>query len=169
MRKRMRLILCVGALLLAAAAVCIWYGRPMTLEEICPGMELEQCMGIKGSFSTDQDRGLENNLSLLPEDEAFSSLLERLQGQRFRRSPLWWMPRGTRTHRIDEGDFKWELSLAFEQVPLPDGSAGTGYMLHLNNFFGDLDLRFDGKTWPIRTADQEQWLSDVMARIMGHN
>ena len=42
-------------------------------------------------------------------------------------------------------------------------------MLHLNNFFGDLDLRFDGETWPIRTADQEQWLSDVMARIMGHN
>ena len=168
MRTKKRLILCIGALLLAAA-MCIWYGRPMTLEEICPGVKLDQCTKINAVYSTYSDKGLNQQTTLLPEDEAFPRLLELLQERQFCRSPLWWIPRGTRTHRVSREDFKWDLSLVFENVPLPDGSAGTGYMLHLNNFFGDLDLRFDGETWPIRTADQEQWLSDVMGRIMGHN
>ena len=51
----------------------------------------------------------------------------------------------------------------FENVPLPDGNTGSGAVVRLNNFFGELSLRgYDGKTYPIRTSGQEEWVGAVM-------
>ncbi len=42
-------------------------------------------------------------------------------------------------------------------------------MLRLDNFFGELKMSFDGDTWRVTTADQEQWVADMMARLLGES
>lgn len=153
----------LGAVLAAIVAAGLWFARPLTVGQMYPGLELDACVGMT-AYYTDDSKGEPNRRTeLSPGDEGFSSLLGLLQGQAFSRSPLWWIPTGTKTHRWEDGDFKWELMLLFEDVPLPDGSAGSGAMLQLNNFFGELDLRgYDGNTYPVRTSNQEQWVRDVL-------
>ena len=49
------------------------------------------------------------------------------------------------------------------------GGTGSGFMLRLDNFFGELKMSFDGDTWRVTTADQEQWVADMMARLLGES
>jgi len=89
-------------------------------------------------------------------------MLELFEGQRFRRS-LWnFLPRGTKTHRFEEGDFKWEALLNFENVTLPDGSKARGSVIRVSNFFGLVEIHFDGDTIRCDIRDKESWLKEVM-------
>jgi len=162
-QKRKWVFLGIAALILAAA--CLWYARPLTVEELCPWLELERCRGVYIDYSTYDDKGLENRITLTAEEE-LAPLLELVQGRKFSRTPFGRLSAGTRTHRLSDGDFKWSIDLSFQDVSLPDGSSGSGYMLHFNNFFGELELGFEGEYWPVRTADQERWLEDVMGYIL---
>ncbi|MDE6935506.1 MAG: hypothetical protein K2P26_07845 [Oscillospiraceae bacterium] len=168
MKNKRRILLGFAALLLAiTAALCLWYSRPLTIEDLCPGLDLEKCTGVYAGYSAYENEisELYNRISLTPEN-GLTPLLELFQGRHFRRSPFWWIPRGTRTHPIREGDFRWDIDLAFENAPVTDISTATGYLLHFNNFYGDLDMEFMGDTRPVSTADQEQWLEDVLAYIL---
>ena len=167
MRKK-AFAVCICAAVLLLAGLGLWYTRPMTLEQSCPGIDLSECRGINISYSryaAEDGRGHydQDTRTLLPDDPGFSAALELLQGRSFRRSLLSLLPRGGRTHQNTPGDFQWGLDLCFENVPLPDGGTGSGYMLRLNNFYGALDISFDVETWQARTDGQIQWLSDVMA------
>ena len=160
-KKRVKIGLGIALAVLVIAG--LWFARPLTIEQMVPGLELDACVGM-WAYYTDDPRGEPNKrVELSPEDEAFSPLLELIREREFSRSPLWWVPAGTRTHRWEDGDFKWDMDLLFEDVSLPDGSTGSGAVLYLNNFFGELSLRgYDGKTYPIRTSGQEEWVGAVM-------
>ena len=157
----------LGAVLAAVVIAGLWFARPLTIEQMVPGLELDACVGM-AAYYTDDPKGEPNQrVELSLEDEAFSPLLELVQDRKFSRSPFWWIPAGTKTHLWEDGDFRWELMLLFENVPLPDGSIGSGAMLHLNNFFGELELRgYDGRTYPIQTSGQEQWVEAIMEILL---
>ena len=168
MKKKITLIV-LAVVILFLAAAGLWYTRPMTLEQLCPGIELSECVQLRVYFfQSAEDRPASSGsdeLTLTTEDPEFSALLGQFQGRTFRRSLLGLLPQGTRTHATSAGDFKWEVIFRFEQISLPDGSTVSGDMLQLSNFFGTLDISFDGETWRATTGGKNQWLADVMAVI----
>ena len=158
-----RVKISLGILLAAAVAAGLWFARPMTIEQLCPGVVLDGCVGIQAYYTDDPRGDPHKRVELSPEDEAFSPLLELVREKKFRRSPFWWVPTGTKTHRWEDGDFKWEMMLLFEDVSLPDGSGASGALVHLNNFFGELTLGdYNGRTYPLRTSGQEEWVGEIM-------
>ena len=50
----------------------------------------------------------------------------------------------------------------FESVLFPSKDTGTGDLLHVNNFYGDLTLYSDGETVQCGFSGQESWTRDVM-------
>ena len=50
----------------------------------------------------------------------------------------------------------------FESVLFPSKDTGTGDLLHVNNFYGDLTLYSDGETVQCGFPGQEPWTRDVM-------
>ena len=161
-KKIRRIILLIIAALLIAAALI--YTRPMTIAQHCPGLDLSECQQIRGYYHDGTTVALVQFI-LEPEDPAFAQVMELFEGRTFRRSLRSLLPQGTRTHRTQEGDFQWEVYFRFEQVPLPDGSTVSGDILQFNNFYGELDLSFDGDSWRVTTSKQKQWLTEVMKVI----
>jgi len=75
------------------------------------------------------------------------------------------LPQGTKTHLTKDGDFKWDVMFEINDVEFPDGSVVSGTLISVNNFFGVLEVHFDGDVWRCTTRDKKEWLSDVMSLI----
>lgn len=163
-KKRVKIGLC--AVLAALVIAGLWFSRRMTIEEICPGVELAECIRIEVRYRTWERSGAyfdDTTVILSPGDQGFKEVIGLLEEKRFSRSPFWRFSSGEKYHRWMEGDFCWYMDLVFEDVTLPDGSTGSGYLVHLNNFFGDLELwRYDGNTYPLQTSDQREWVREVL-------
>lgn len=156
----------LGIVLAVLVAVGLWFARPMGLEEICPGLELAECRGIEIRYRTAERRGPyfdDTQAVLFPGEPEFDEVIGLLAEKKFSRSPFWWFPSGGKSHRWEDEDFFWYMHLLFEDVTLPDGSTGSGHMLQVNNFFGELTLRgYDGETYPVRTSGQKEWVREVL-------
>lgn len=140
------------------------YTRPMTVEELCPGVDLSKCETIHGYYSTvplpeDTPFAFERN------EAEFLRIMEQFKGRKFSRSLRNLLPPGTKVHRYQEGDFKWDVQFRLDQVSFPDGSTGSGDIVQFRNFFGTLELFYAGDTWRCDTSNLDQWLSDVMLAI----
>ena len=94
--------------------------------------------------------------------EAFEEVLGLLYDCRYRRTLRDLLVHGTRTHAVQPGDFQWELRLAFEGVELPDGGVGSGPMLHVQYWYGELDFHFNGQTRSCRAKDEMTWAADLL-------
>lgn len=153
-----------AALLLCAVMAGLVYTRPLTLGERYPVLDISQCMEIHGYY--DNGNGLEDTeFTIYPDDPDFDEALELFRPAVFRTRPgniLPQRPQRTRTHRYGEGDFGWDVILRFEDVLFPSGDTGSGDMLRIDNFYGDLELHFDGETVKCSVNNQERWLKDVM-------
>lgn len=165
MKKKLWIPLLAAAILLAG--LWLWYARPMTLEELNPGVELGQCVKIWAHQDTGSPWETRKEVELLPGDPAFDSLTELLEGRTFRRQ-LWknlaYLFTRSSYRRIENGDFMWDMTLYFEEISLPNGETVQGGTVTLRNFYGDLDLPPD--IGYIKTVDHDQWLSDVRAIIL---
>lgn len=140
------------ALLAALVVAALIFTRPMTLEEIYPELDWNAvdhfCIYSQQYEST--DTGTSGRLDayhydaeLGAEDELREEFMGLLKAQTFRRKLSSFLPHGTRTQPIQEGDFKWELHFG----------ESHGY-LHLNNFFGDFrcqEMSGDGKDYDLAT------------------
>ena len=162
MKKRVKAIIVV-AVLLCAALCALVYTRPLTIEQRYPVLDLSQCTQIRGDYYDGTGTRL-TQFVIEPEDPHFDGMLELLQsaGFRTRLENLIPFPRGAQTHLAREGDFQWSVMLRFEGVQFPGGDVGSGDMLHIRNFYGKIDLSFDGEQVSCTVKDQEQWLTDVM-------
>lgn len=161
--KRRRFIIAAVVIVLVLAAAWLWYTRPMTLERLCPGIELSQCTEIHGNFSLPNsfDR---LSVSLTPEDEGFTALLAQLQDRTFRRSVRGLLSGGGGTHiGWSEKDTNWNIHLYFDSVILPNGEEISGAIIWFSNFYGSVELHYAGyKTWyKVSAADMQQWLTDI--------
>ena len=166
MKTKIKLIRILAALLLVGTvAAGLWYARPLTIEELYPGLDLAQCVGVSVDYSTySESAAFKNDQEhLLLEGDALSPLLALFQGRKFQRSPFFWPLTGAKAHKYQEGDFEWTVEFAFKNAPVTDFSTASGYLLHFENFFGKLEMQSSETTRRVRTADQEQWVADVLA------
>lgn len=162
MKKYVRLLPAV-ILLLAAALFWLIYTRPAGIEQRYPMLDLSQCTQINGYYYGYDKAGAEDTpFTLTPEDPHFAALTELLQTREFRTKLRNLFPDTAKVHRYSEGDFQWTLTLHFEDVPFPNGNVGSGALLRIDNFFGDLELHSDGENTHCFTADQDAWLKSVM-------
>lgn len=90
---------------LAGLCFVLGYTRPMTLEQLCPGIRLEDCRAIQASFRRGQT-GEEITLTLQNGDAAFVQVTELLETASFRRSLLSLFPLGGKSHALQPEDFK---------------------------------------------------------------
>lgn len=143
---------------LLAAAV---YTRPQTIARRYPFLDLDQCAQIHGYYS-EGIQAEDTRFLITPEDPHFKEVLRLFGSPAFRTKLRNLLPRGTKTHRYSEGDFQWSVMLRFENILFPSGDTGTGELLHVDNFYGDLTLHSNGETVQCGFSGQEQWSRDVM-------
>lgn len=153
-------LLCVGVLAFA-------YTRPLTIEQRYPVLDLAQCTQIRGYYY--DGTGVEDTrFTIEPDDPHFDEVVELFQSAAFRKSLRNLFPQGTKIHRYSDGDFAWEVMFRFENVRFPSGDVGSGDMLHIRNFFGEISLFFDGEEISCSLRDQAQWAGDVMRIVTQH-
>lgn len=161
--KKIKII--ISATLLLTLLVCVLlYTRPMTLAQLCSGVDITQCVSVSGYFflvpSVENSR-----FEIDKDDERFSQIVELFESRKFRRSLVSLLPQGTKTYRTQDGDFKWEVMFEINDVIFPDGSVNSGTLICVSNFFGVLEVHFNGDVWRCTTSDKKEWLSDVMSLI----
>lgn len=155
-----KLIYLSAALLLLVIAY-LAFSRPMSIESRYPMLSLDRCTGISG-YWRDASADVLQKFTLDKDSEEFQSLCELLYAREYRRSLRDLLPRGTRTHQPAPEDFQWEVSFRFEDITLPDGSIGSGEMLRIQYWYGELDLYFDGGQLSCKTAGQDEWAKQVL-------
>lgn len=140
------------ALLTALVVAALIFTRPMTLQEIYPELDWNAvdhfCICSEQYPPTDTGTfgrfdAYHYDAELGAEDELREELIGLLKTQTFRRKLSSFLPHGTRTHPIHEGDFQWELHFG----------ESHGY-IHLCNFFGDFssqEMSGDGKDYDLVT------------------
>lgn len=159
------------AIAVALTAFCLWYTRPIPFQELIPGTELPPCQQIRvyASYEKDISQREEYELTITPEDPSFDPLLSLFTDRSYRRSLRNLLPRGSRIHSTQPGDFEWLVYLDYEEpITLPDGSEGSGTLFRFTNFFGTLDVSVLREDWQANTDQQEQWLWEVMEIIQDH-
>lgn len=165
--KRKRAII-AAAVVLVLASAWLWYTRPMTLERLCPGINLSQCTEIRASC-TPPNSNNKLSISLTPEDAEFGSLMAQFQGRTFRRSVRGLLSGGGGSHTgWSPKDTNWDVHLHFDDaVPLPNGEEIKGDLIWFSNFYGSVDLRYAGYLTlnKISTSDKQQWLADIQALL----
>ncbi len=167
--KKIKKIIFATLFLILLVSVLI-YTRPMTLAELCLGVDITQSVSVRGDFFLATSDGAPSVETTSPfeiyrDDERFGQIIELFESRKFRRSLVNLLPQGTKTHLTKDGDFKWDVMFEINDVEFPDGSVVSGTLLSVNNFFGVLEVHFDGDVWRCTTRDKKEWLSDVMSLI----
>ena len=155
--KKAFLMISVTVLLLAAYLI---YSRPMTIQQRYPMLDLEQCTDLRGYYEIGGQGRIEFTVDKNSED--FETLCTLLYEQAYRRSLKDLLPRGTRTHATQPGDFEWEVFFQFEDVAFPDGSHTSGRILRVDYWYGELDIHFYGDIVSCSTKQQESWAKTVL-------
>lgn len=166
MKKYLRAL--EAALLISAAFFVLWYTRPMTIPEICPAIDFDECCRIHGYYylyDGSNGAGEDQRFELTAGDDEFTALLAAVKEREFRRSLRSLLPSGSRSHRLEHGDYKWSVIFTFGDLVFPDGNIGRGDILHIDNFFGELSLYYEGETLYCSTDDQEAWIAQIMEYI----
>lgn len=171
MKKKHIILLSLVALI---TIFCLWYTRPRSLESYCPPLEITECTEIKFFTRIQRGKTLEDGsywpynesgeVVFAPGDPEFERLIELLDEGRFSTRLANILPKGTRTHSAQPGDITWDMYLCFENVEMPDGT-GSGYMLHIGNFYGELDISFELETSYITTAHKDAWIAEINAML----
>lgn len=167
MKKGVKTTIIVAALLCMIAFVLV-YTRPLTIEQRYPVLDISQCTQIRGYYFNGTE--IEDTpFVIYPDDPHFDEMIELFRFAAFKTKLRNIFPQGTKTHRQSDGDYQWEVMFRFEDVLFPSGDMGSGDMLHIRNFFGDIDLSFDGEQVNCSVKNQEQWLKDVMSIIVQYS
>lgn len=156
-------IIVITFILLFIAAY-LFYSRPMTIQQRYPILTLDKCTELRGYFRLDRQEEL-TEFTIDKNSTEFKSLCDLLYEQDYRRSLKDLLPRGTRVHPTEPGDFQWEVSFYFEDIVFPDGSIGSGGILSIQSWYGELDIHFDGDVLSCYTNEQETWAKEVLALI----
>ena len=161
--KRIKWLVLIAVAVSLLSAYLI-YSRPMTLSQMYPMLTPERCTEIHGYFRI-EEQPEQTRFTVSASDDAFRDLCDAFYGRTYRRSLRSVLVRGARYHRVEPGDFQWEVYFHFEDVELPDGNIGSGAMLRIQNWYGELDLYFDVEQVSLHTDDGEEWGKEVLDLI----
>lgn len=142
MKKRVKAAVLAAIVLCAAFALI--YTRPRTLAQRYPLVDLADCTSIEGDYSVWQ--GDQAHFAIEPGDPDFDAMLELLRSAAFWTRLANLFPAGTKYHHNAEGDFRWTVTLRCGDVTLADGSVLRDAPIMIDNFYGDTELCFDGRT-----------------------
>ena len=157
MKKKISLIAVIASLFFVLTFSLI-YTRPRTIEQRYAELDLSECIEINGYYLYRLETI--HSFSISPDDEDFDSMTELFRQTSFKTRLRNILPRGTKTH-IGDG-FEWGVYFKFESVPMKDGSFASGDLLYVNNFYGDIEMSFDGDIVQCSVKDSERWLKDVL-------
>ncbi len=152
------------AVVLFFIAGYLFYSRPMTIQQRYPMLTLDKCTELRGYYEIDEQVEF-TEFTIDKNSEEFGILCNLLYEQSYRRSLRDLLPRGTRIHSTKPGDFEWEVYFYFEDVVLPDGNIGSGGVLRILSWYGELDIHFDGEVLSCYTNEQETWAKEVLNTI----
>lgn len=159
--KKVAISFSVAVLLLAAYLI---YSRPMTIQQRYPILDLAQCTELRGYYEI-VGQAERTEFTIDKNSEDFETLCTLLYEQTYRRSLKDLLPRGTRIHATQPGDFEWEVFFQFEDVVFPDGNHGSGGILRIEYWYGELDIHFDGEQLSCHTKQQEFWAKTILDTI----
>ena len=142
-KKKTVVVIAMAVLLLVSYLI---YSRPMTLSQLSPLLPLDECVGISGYYrTTDQTDGL-TQFTIEAGSEEFQELCSLFNEKTYRRSLKNLFPRGTRYHQTtNEFEFQWEVWFHFDTIEFPDGNGGSGPLLQVQYWYGELDI--ENKVW----------------------
>ena len=76
------------------------------------------------------------------------------------------LPRGTRIHQTTgEFEFQWEVMFYFDTIEFPDGNAGSGPLLQVQYWYGELDIEnrvFEKESRICHTTEQDAWAKEIL-------
>ena len=162
-KKKTVVMLLVTVLLLVSWLV---YSRPVTLSQLCPLLPLGECVGISGYYRTSDQTGGLTQFTVEAGSEEFRELCRLFGEKTYRRSLKDLLPRGTRIHQTTgKFEFQWEVWFHFDTVEFPDGNAGSGPLLQVQYWYGELDIKNRGFEEDIRschTTEQDTWAKEIL-------
>ncbi len=155
-----KILLWIIAAILLLVFYC-WYTRPMTLSELYPMLELEKCTQVYGYYEIEMQPE-QTAFTIEKGSNGFETICDLFSEPGYRRSLRNLLSNGTKTHRIEPGDFQWDVCFDFKDVEFPDGSTGSGTILHFTNWYGEFKIHCNGEVHSYRLCNQDSWLSQVL-------
>lgn len=162
--KKTVVMLALAVLLLVSYLI---YSRPMTLSRLYPLLPLDQCVGISGYYRTTEQPGVElMQFTVEADSEEFQELCSLFNEKTYRRSLKNLFSRGTRYHPLTgEFEFQWEVWFHFDTIEFPDGNGGSGPLLQIQYWYGELEI--ENMVWEksrriSHTDDQDIWAKEIL-------
>ena len=163
-----RRILCAAVVLAALIGAALWYTRPMTLGELCPGLEWSEATSLSASLvvrETHPDGKVDtvfHSINLYGDEsaEAIEGLFRILDAQTYRRSLTSLLPRTGEKTFTGYNPYRWDFILA------------GGLHFSMDSFFPHkLDLSYDygGNKAQVycTVVDQEAFCREVNLLLEG--
>lgn len=161
MKPKTKKIVVMISVIILLFAVYLFYSRPMTIQQRYLMLTLDRCVEITAYYEIGMQEE-PTQVVIEKDSEVFEELSNKFYLKNYCRSLKDILPRGTRTHRTEEDDYQWDVYFVFEDVPLADGSIGSGGMLRIQCWYGELDIHFDGEMLSCYTNEQEAWTKEVL-------
>lgn len=164
MKKKLKFAV-LSALALIFTVFALFYTRPLTIEQRYPFLDFSKCRQIRGylhSYSDNNGEIEDQQFIITPDQPHFEQLIASFRSAEFKTRLSNLLPDGTKFHRYEDGDFKWNVTLRFDDVKFPNGEISRGDFLRIENFFGDLELHFSGESIKCSTENQKQWINEIM-------
>lgn len=161
--KSKRPVIVIAVIILFVAAYLL-YSRPMAIQQRYPMLTLDSCTELRGYYKINEQTEF-TEFTIDKNSEAYEILCSLLYEQDYRRSIRDLFSRGTRIHPTEPGDFEWEVYFHFEDAVLSDGNIGSGGILRIQYWYGELDIHFDGDVLSCYTNEQETWANEVLNTI----
>lgn len=162
-KKKMVVTIALAVLLLVSYLV---YSRPMPLSQLYPQLPLAECIGISGYYHTSTQTDGFTQFTIEADSEDFQELCSLFNEKTYRRSLRNLLPQGTRYHRTtDEFEFQWEVYFHFDTIEFPDGNAGSGPLLQVQYWYGELDIKnmtLERGRHSCYTSEQDDWAEEIL-------
>ena len=163
-KLKMKKAVVVIFVILILIAAYLFYSRPMTIQQRYPMLSLDKCTELRGYYKIDGQTEL-TEFTIDKNSEEFEMLWGLLYDKDYYRSLKDLFPRGTRIHPTEPGGFEWEVYFHFEDVEFPDGNIGSGGILRIQCWYGELDIYFDDDMLSCHTNEQEAWAKEILSII----
>ena len=157
------LMICL-TIAVCGAAFFAYNTRPLAIERRFPELDFSQCTQIWGYYRVVGKNDEQILFRFSPDDPQFDEIIDLFRTAGFRTRIGNVFPPGTKLHLSNKGDFQWTVSFRFEEV-LSEKGILSGDLLRADNFFGDMEISFDGKQTKCSVKEQTLWLEEVLSLI----
>lgn len=148
-------VIAAAIMLVVVVAAALVYSRPMTLAEICSEAEIGQSRSIEVRYFVAPAED-DTIFTIERGDSRIKRIVSAFEEKEFRRSAASLLPRSSsKAAQYEDGDFLWTVMF---YVPADDGYKP----LTVEDYFGEIEIRYGGRSWICSTDDREEWSEEVL-------